>query len=373
MCRQLHLDVQGPERVDTASTGRRRCFWGAMTALCRHVRRTLLVAVALAAAGGGYWAPVGMASGAARLRQLAPSVEAFASDGTRYVAWQVGEGAPIVALDTISGRRRSLPVPSGCTLEDQALQRGEPRATAGSGRFLLDCTNGLGWLLDVRTGTVALLPILPTGSEWGEVGSRYVKGLGDKDTCRQIPREIENADLCLALLDPQRGAIIDRAYWQAPDVSAPNAPPVCSALRAVVVAERDVVLSRTYSFDGGVIAFATHRGHAVEVQRCKGRPVVLHHRGEATNVDVRGGLLTWDTGEDPLFFPSGIRSATLTSYRLASGRRRSWTVPYLNVKGFEGQILGYSTHTTTTVFWIAVRAADGETVSRSALYAAPAP
>jgi hypothetical protein len=69
------------------------------------------------------------------LRRLAPRITSFASDGVRYAAWQVNAAAPIVVLDTRTGKRRAIPVP-GCVLADQSRSS----VSDGGGRFLLTCS-----------------------------------------------------------------------------------------------------------------------------------------------------------------------------------------------------------------------------------------
>src|SRR2546422_988768 len=63
------------------------------------------------------------------LRRIVSNIDAFTSDGTRYVAWEVPGQKPIFVLDTRTGRRQAIDSP--CRLED--------KAAAAAGRFLLQC------------------------------------------------------------------------------------------------------------------------------------------------------------------------------------------------------------------------------------------
>ncbi len=117
----------------------------------------------------------------------------------------------------------------------------------------------------------------------------------------------------------------------------------------------------------------------MRIDRCHGRPILLHGRGVPGNFDVRGGLLTWDTGQNAIGFDveEGFAHGTLTAYRLSNGRRRSWELPRLvlntGAPPLPTTVVGYSTHTATTVFWVAARKVGGEkvsTVETSAVYAA---
>ena len=67
----------------------------------------LLACVSPATAAGAAGSP---------FRRLAASTVAFASDGTRYVAWQTRVGAPVVVFDARTGAQRRLDLPDGCEL-----------------------------------------------------------------------------------------------------------------------------------------------------------------------------------------------------------------------------------------------------------------
>jgi hypothetical protein len=124
------------------------------------------------------------ASGAS-LRRLVASATSFASDGTRYVAWETQRDGVITVLDTLHGARWTVRAPSGCELASQAGD-GEPEPVAADGRFLLDdCgPNGLQQaLLDVRTK--ANTPLRADGYfSWSQVGDAYVEG--ETVSCAQL-------------------------------------------------------------------------------------------------------------------------------------------------------------------------------------------
>ncbi|HWX74345.1 MAG TPA: hypothetical protein VNZ05_03510, partial [Solirubrobacteraceae bacterium] len=106
---------------------------------------------------------------ASKLRRLVPNVVAFASDDTRYIAWESPGQKAVFVLDTRTGHRLAFKV--GCALSD--------KTAAASGRFLLECPKEQA-LLDVHTGKVTPLPTPPPreigeyGPIWEGVGSRYV-------------------------------------------------------------------------------------------------------------------------------------------------------------------------------------------------------
>ncbi len=109
-------------------------------------------------------------------RRLAEGTVAFASDGTRFVAWQSRGAAQIMVLDSLTGQQRPITPPVGCRLHNEA-EDGEPVISAAAGRFLLACNeNTTQGLLDVRTATSILLPRV---ANWYRVGTRYVMGVNE--------------------------------------------------------------------------------------------------------------------------------------------------------------------------------------------------
>jgi hypothetical protein len=123
------------------------------------------------------------ATSAVPLRRLVASTVAFASDGTRYVAWQTRTGASVVVFDTRTGAQRRVSLPRGCELASEEEREGGRDAAAG--RFLLSCrgTRSLeSGLLDGRDGTIIQLP---NGADWRAVGTRYVLGVSEASTCVQ--------------------------------------------------------------------------------------------------------------------------------------------------------------------------------------------
>ncbi len=297
---------------------------------------------------------------ASPLRQLAGSTTSFATDGVRYAAWQVNPAAPIVVLDTLNGSRRELELP-GC-----ALDSGEGGyATAAAGRFLLNCPDeaSVQALLDVRTGKTVLLPNDGESSGWYRVGTRYVMG---------VNRIYEIATGATASL--KRPADLD-----APGASL-NA--FCPAVRRLVVHNPWQGFGERYAAEGDLFVQVSGTYGNVQIDRCHGRPTILAGHGGTTfglgepeDFNIRGGLLSWDTGSTAADYtgPEGPFRGSLYAYELGSHRRYRWLLPRLKVTGSAKGTFGYSTHTANMVFWIATRTlADGEVLSAetSSVYAA---
>lgn len=312
----------------------------------RHLRRiarptTLpcvlaVVAVTLAA--------VCPAASASRLRYIA-TVRAFASDGVRYVAWQAGGShAPIAVLDTRTGRRRALGSPSGCGLVNDS-DGGGREDTAAAGRFLVGCAEGEG-LLDVATGAVTMLPNVRRGeiSGWTRVGTRYVLGKGAiYDIATGVARRIRHpVDL------DARGASM-KAY--------------CPAVRRLAYRYQKAGILEDFAATRGLFARASGRRGDAQLDGCHGPAKILRiPRGEreARSFDLRGAVLSWDTGAIAGTYLPKLHRARLYSLRLASGERQSWPLP-LTTAGPQGEkdSYGYSTHTANMVFWVAARAYGG--------------
>jgi hypothetical protein len=278
---------------------------------------------------------------ATSLRRLVPSVRSFASDGGSYAAWQVAATAPIVVLDTRTRSRRAIPVP-GCTLSDQ-LRTG---VNDSAGKFLLSCSNGVGReqrLLDAQTGISSPLPA-------GE-GPPIRVG---------VP--------------PQQ---------------------VCPLLRSSMLAQmREGVLAEQLAYQDAIFVHPSSNHRDVSIERCDGHSTLLPgpdnertepggvHHSEPRSFDLGAGLLTWDTAHPASGADMNEQSnahGTLSSYRLATRRRRTWKLPRLPIHGVREiespGVYGYSTHTANTIFWIASRTVtvntptSALTVQTSTIYA----
>lgn len=298
------------------------------------------------------------------LRRLAGGTVAFASDGTRFVAWQARGAAQIVVLDSLTGQQRPVTPPVGCRLHDEA-EDGEPVISAAAGRFLLACNEGATQgLLDVRTGTSIPLPRI---SDWYRVGTRYVMGVNE-------------------IYDIATGVSV-RLAWTA-DLDAPRASTngVCPAVRRLLIHNPWQGLRRAYAFQGDLFAQGAGKHGDVQIDYCDGHPTILRTRGgedfgngKAQDFDLRGGLLSWDTGSEAKeYIPGEPRfRGSLYAYEFGSHKRHRWPLPRLpvvvageTVKG----TYGYSTHTANTVFWIATQTLEGGkvfSVETSSVYAAP--
>ncbi|HUB36798.1 MAG TPA: hypothetical protein VL972_08235, partial [Solirubrobacteraceae bacterium] len=287
--------------------------------------------------------------------------------------WQTPESPTVVVLDTRTGRRLSITVPAECRLvnQEQAEGYGPP---AGAARFLLVCSKGYA-LLDARSGTVMMLP---RGAAWLTVGSQYIEG--DGEPCTQTTLEVRENKPCIALYNISTGAVSYGPQSQIVDLDRPGAPLICRTLRNTLGRERANTHSNLYSYSAGLLARAVKVGSAsVQINRCHGKRTILHAHGEeARDLDIRGGLLTWDTGhEAALFEPdTELLTGVLSSYRPSTHRRHSWQLPRLTIPGRGKGAFGYSTHTANTIFWIATESLGGQednAVLTSAVYALPIP
>lgn len=275
-------------------------------------------------------------------------VRAFASDGEHYVAWQTGGlKTPIVVLDTRTGRRQEFRAPSRCGLDNDA-EDGEREDTAAAGRFLVSCPEHAG-LLNVATGQVAILPNVRRGEtdEWSRVGKRYVLGKGtiydiETGAARRIKRP---ADL------DARGASM-KAH--------------CPAVRRLADRYQKAAIQEDFNAVKDLIARASGSHGDAQLDGCHGPPVLLRVAGGeriARSFDLRGGLLSWDTGARAGSYLPRLHRARLYSYQLASRGRQSWPLPFTtagpqNEKGS----YGYSVHTSNMVFWIAAREYGGQSL-----------
>ena len=284
----------------------------------------------------------------ASLREIAPNVRAFASDGTQYAAWQETETSPIVVLDVATGQSRNITIP-GCELESQAEQA-TPRG--GGGRFFLACDHEQEDVLNLQTGQTQPLPHELSRYSWDRVGALYAEDSNYRG-CAHL-------NDCIALYELATGTLSERHTLPLVDLNRPGAPSltICPALRhRVLTAEHEA--PPDFAYENGLYAHPVKHTY-VEIDRCKRPPILLATRGEPRDFSLNNGLLTWDTGyptrgileEDESRFPS-----VLTAYQLATGKRRNWRLPPRLVPYAEPprSTLGYSTHTANTVFWIADR------------------
>ncbi|HEY5261101.1 MAG TPA: hypothetical protein VIJ33_03240 [Solirubrobacteraceae bacterium] len=322
-------------------------------------------------------APRGLGS---PLREIAPSTVAFSSDGVRYAAWQAPGDEHIVTLDTLTGQQRRITPPASCKLVGEA-SAGMLMSTAAGGRFLLECDeHERQALLDARTGASLLLPQV-SGREWESVGTRYVAG-----SDQPCPHSAE--EHCRDLYDIATGAV-SNSYPESAviDLDRPGAPAnaVCPTLRRSVlkIAREEQPFEQTYAYLNGLFAHPFGRHGNVQIDRCNGRPTILHARGgepgkgEPLHFNLRGGLLSWDTGSEAVNYipPEPMYRGRLYTYNVSTHRRREWLLPRVRVQAPEPitGTYGYSTHTADVVFWIATRTVEGgkvNTITSSAVYAA---
>lgn len=350
---------------------RRRCCWAA--ALIATLLFGLVGVSAVAATAGSH------------LRLLANGVRGFVSDGTRYAAWELprlpGENSTITIFDSRNGRRRRVEPPAGCTLRRLLYAEGlELRRQGAAGRFLLNCQRPgfpLGEsaaghaLLDAATGRITRLPEGSTDDSWRAVGSLYLEGTADAEACSHSPAELQQAELrqsppsCVALYELSTGAL-SYSPEDSPrgELDRSEAPPICPKFRLAAAAERTEEKEEDAYSDGLYVHAAPHGHGSVIIEGCTGKPITLKGRGTPRDFDVRGGLLTWDTGHrgaELEYDPPNEGPGTLFSYDLATRKRRSWRLPKLTVltEAEEGTppihgVYGYATHTRSLVFWVAI-------------------
>jgi len=298
------------------------------------------------------------ASDAARpasLREIAPNVRAFASDGSRYAAWQETENSPIVVLDVATGEIRNITTP-GCELESQREHTSPaalPASRGGGGRFLLACDGYVQDVLNVQTGQAQLLPHESTRYQWDAVGSLYAEDPNYVAGCT-------HTDDCIALYELATGTLSERHTPPLVDLNRPGAPSltICPALRhRVLTAEYEA--PPNFAYESGLYVHPVKHTY-VEIDRCKRPPILLATKGEPRDFNLNNGLLTWNTGYPTEGFDEEDESrflSVLSAYQTATGKRRNWRLPQRSVPNAEPQrsTLGYSTHTANTVFWIADR------------------
>jgi hypothetical protein len=238
---------------------------------------------------------------------------------------------------------------------------------------LLSCQDGSA-VLDAHTDGLTMLPESAGGET---VGALYVEGNGTQ--CSQTPLEIRALEPCIALYELSTGVVRQRPQSQVGDINRPGAPLVCRALRATLVRERAEMPSEVFSYSGGLLARPIGERGSVQIDGCRGRRTILYGRGFPGNLDIRSGLLTWDTGRNVEFYKEGESSnGTVFGYELATRRRHSWKLPRVRVHGGPEPpavgAFGYSTHTADTIFWIASELLTGPEITgvlTSGVYATP--
>lgn len=329
----------------------------------------------------------------APLRRLTGGVASFASDGVRYVAWQRSVGGAVVVFDTRMGKGHSFSVPAGCELANE--EEREFGRVADGGRFLVHCTHvqpERTLVLDGRSGSLSELPALGSGAEWVALGTRYVLGLSyptferkpEPSFCPQSRIELAHQFPCLAIMGFSQKVVTYRPESLWPDLDVSGAPEICPRLRSKLIKETRAASSnpRFLDYSEGYYAQPTADDKAVELDRCSGTRVLLRAGGEPENFDVRGGVLSWDTGVPGSAFGEGTHKRVLSAYQYQTRRLQTWTLPVVPIRednGGEVSIveypLGYSTHTASMVFWIAMERREPNNFDRrvlsSSVFAAP--
>jgi hypothetical protein len=303
-------------------------------------------------------APARAAVAPGRLKLVASSVESFATDGSRWAAWETTRGGPLTVLDTRSGGRQVDTLPSGCQMEQGfGYEFGD---TGAAGRFLLSCEAAGGeqdMLLDAATGTTRTLR---AGYSFSRLGSLYAEGEDARET---------------SIVSSLSSGTVRGAKDEYVDLNSPGAPglaSVCRTLRQRLRHLGSPIYGRFTYLDGVLVEPFGSRGRVAQ-RRCDGTRTLLHASltpaarplGRAWYLDPRGGLLTWDTAEpdaSDLGEEGQGRSVGRLEAVLTGGRRREWRLPRLPIPTPEGTLAhpryataGFSTHTRAMVFWLPVR------------------
>jgi len=323
-----------------------------------------LLVVLMLCVAGLVGAPVARAGGS-HLRLVASGVRGFVSDGTRYVAWEKDQRFPITIFDTHTGVSHQVARPRGCVLP-QHSEGIEVRGAGAAGRFLLDCRQAGFDLLEAPTLHITPLPTTLGRGGWQTVGSLFIEGSSSvASACSHSEAGLKEFEpWCMALYEISTGVVSYRPHRSpSPELDRPGAPLVCSRLRGNAGYESLGTEGEEHKgYANGLYVHAARHGD-VKIERCNGRSIILKDRGGPRDFDVRGGLLTWDTGHPGSElgeYEPNQGPGSLFSYDLATRKRRSWPLPKLPVDtDSEGApihgVFGYSTHTRTTVFWLATR------------------
>jgi hypothetical protein len=304
---------------------------------------------------------------------LVRGVRAFASDGSRYVAWQGAGSQSVTVLDTSSGQRRAYVLPNGCFLSDEDSPGTYERLHhGGGGRFLLSCYSGGGDVLDLQTGQVTQLPQEGQRYDWRAVGALYAEdpGCGLREGCESF------VELATGHLFTHRGP--------GPfNLSEPGAPRVgiCEALRRTWLAdEQHIVANTLFAYAQGVLVQPGRREGSVEIRRCTHAPIVVKGVGEPRDFEATSDYVTWDTGfssEGSIEAEESDAPTLLNAYDLETHKLRSWRLPALELAAVkEIATFGFSTSNPHAVFWIADETVSppqgtGLGVLTSAVYTAP--
>jgi hypothetical protein len=281
---------------------------------------------------------------------------AFSNDRERYVAWQK-KGSPAVVLDTRT-RHRST-VPAGCELQD--------RAGAADGRFLVSCAAGPG-VFDATSATLTPLPSREYGPIWVGVGTRYAYGAAGYGTSCLYGTRKEG---CTASFDLATGTERLLPAQDVPEVDHPGAPPVCRALRRTLYDLRSGSLPAEGGYAKGLLVSWLKHGEdpvtKLQLDHCTGHRTIISSPAEPLDIEVGGGLVSWDTGhgtsgmnareeyastEEERYEHSG---GELIIYSPATHRRTAWKLPQrplrLPYEPTPVGVWGYSAHTDNDVFW----------------------
>jgi hypothetical protein len=317
---------------------------------------------------------------AAPLRLLLPRTGVFTTDGDRYAIFGAAFSPKVTVLDTRTGARRLVALPSGCSV----LVNLNIRWPAAKRRAILTCNDGVQRLLDLRSATTQGLPApgAPTaiGTRWTVLGAEWLGGevLGG---CAVPDRN----GGCWQFRNVRTGAVRTTSVTYAPDPDDPALAqvPRCPGLRhaARVPLGAPTAGQRLYERRRALVLHGPdgRSDRGLTLARCGKRTLPLDRR--VTHWErLAGGVASWTTGEDALLDPErDARPGTLAAYITRTGTLRRWRLPRATFRTdcenepIRGTI-GESLHTRDAVFWVVPTQWDTGSVcgvDAEAVYSAP--
>jgi hypothetical protein len=255
----------------------------------------------------------------ARLDQVEPRADLFASDGVRFMVSGMRGGTTLSIRDTDGARRRVVGLPDACLLA--AIP------SAHRGRVLVSCQSGTGtYAISASNGTASRLP---GGIAFLKIGARWAQGVRScaAGECAVFARL---SDGLIADPDEHAGALgYDLDHSDPPD-------PVERCVDANDIRGR---------YDRPFLLRFSGAGK-LTLSRCGGSSRTLS--SDAIEARLSSGLVTWS-------------DSRLRARCARSGRSWSWGTPW---------VVGAVFHTRSVVFVARVLDEDGRGNFTGALYQA---